>query len=161
VALSFSDEIIIAVNVVAWFAWSVGVGYVGHRLPIERFTVDSWLTKLRRFERDGRWYERRLRIKRWKDRLPEAGAFFGGGFSKRSVRRVDLDRYLVETRRAETVHWAAMSLTPVFAIWNPPWAMVAIVVYALAANGPCLLVQRYNRARLVRILEIPEPLRSR
>ncbi len=155
------DWLIIALNVVIWFAWTVGVGYVGHRIPVERFATDSWLTQLRGFERDGRWYEQRLRIKAWKDRLPEAGAFFGGGFSKRTVRRSDLARYLVETRRAESVHWNAMALAPLFAIWNPPWAMVVIAVYAVGANVPCLLVQRYNRARLTRILSIGEPAPAR
>ncbi len=151
--VSLSDWLVIALNVVVWFAWTAGVGYVAHRLPSAVFERDSRLTRLRTFEIRGQWYERRLRIKRWKDRLPEAGAFFAGGFSKRTVTRSELRRFAIETRRAEVVHWMAMALWPVFAIWNPPWAVVVVFVYAIAANGPCLLVQRYNRARLVHLID--------
>jgi glycosyl-4,4'-diaponeurosporenoate acyltransferase len=45
-----------------------------------------------------------------------------------------------------------MLMTPAFVVWNPWWVEIAMVVYALAANLPCLLVQRYNRARLARLL---------
>jgi glycosyl-4,4'-diaponeurosporenoate acyltransferase len=152
VIVELPDVVIVGLNVIVWFGWTVGVGWVAHRLPTDRFTRDSWLTRLRAVERDGRIYERRWYIKRWKDRLPEAGAFFAGGFSKRHARRHELERLLIETRRAETVHWVAMLLLPVCAIWNPPAAMVIVVVYALGANLPCVIVQRYNRARLTRIV---------
>jgi glycosyl-4,4'-diaponeurosporenoate acyltransferase len=45
-----------------------------------------------------------------------------------------------------------MLATPVFLVWNWWWVELLMVVYALAANLPCLLVQRYNRARLARLL---------
>lgn len=150
--VTLPDGWIVVLNVGVWFAWSASVGYAMHRLPVARFARDSRLTRLRPFETGGGWYERRLRIRRWKDRLPEAGALFASGFSKRHVARADLARYVAETRRAEVVHWVAMVVWPVFAIWNPPWAVGVMLGYALVANAPCLLVQRYNRARLVRIL---------
>ena len=88
---------------------------------------------------------------RWKDRLPEAGAFFAGGFSKRSFAGPDrayLRRYLAETCRAEASHWisAAMSLT--FFLWNPWYVGVLMIVYGLATNLPFIIVQRYNRPRI-------------
>jgi glycosyl-4,4'-diaponeurosporenoate acyltransferase len=36
-----------------------------------------------------------------------------------------------------------------FGLWNPPWAVAVMFIYATVANVPCLLVQRYNRARLL------------
>ncbi len=159
--IDLADGWIVTLNVVAWFGWSAGVGYLAHRLAPARFDSESVLTRLRGPYRRGGGYERVLRIRSWKDRLPEAGAFFAGGFSKRSIRRGDVARYVVETRRAETVHWYAMAPTPVFAIWNPPWAMLVIALYAVAANVPCLLVQRYNRARALRVLAVREPIATR
>jgi glycosyl-4,4'-diaponeurosporenoate acyltransferase len=47
------------------------------------------LFRIRGFETGGRFYERWLKIKRWKDRLPEAGAIFRGGVSKRHVGAAD------------------------------------------------------------------------
>ena len=137
-----------------WGGWSAIVGYVAHRRPASAFARDSWLYRLRSFERGGAAYQR-VGIKRWKDRLPEAGALFTGGFSKRSVRtrdRTQLERFVVETRRAEWTHWTIMLATPVFLLWNWWWIELLMLAYALAANLPCLVVQRYNRGRLLRLL---------
>jgi glycosyl-4,4'-diaponeurosporenoate acyltransferase len=96
-----------------------------------------------------------LRIKRWKDRLPEAGALFAGGFSKRDLTshdRAHLERFAAETRRAEAVHWmilATVVVFPLFVVW---YALIPNVIYALAANVPFIMIQRYNRARLERII---------
>jgi glycosyl-4,4'-diaponeurosporenoate acyltransferase len=59
---------------------------------------------------------------------------------------------VVETRRAELAHWPILALGPVFFAWNPWWLALAMVGYAVVANVPCILVQRYNRARLYRML---------
>src|SRR5690606_31478651 len=98
----------------------------------------------------------RLAIRRWKDRLPELGGTFRGGVSKRSLASrttADLDRLVAETRRAELVHWAIPAITPLFLLWNPPALFAAMVAYAVVANVPCLVVQRYNRGRLQRVFD--------
>lgn len=146
---------VVAADAAVWASWSAAVGYAAHRLPAHRLDHDTALTRLRPWERRGRAYER-LHIRRWKDRLPELGAVFRGGVSKRSLRSAgtpDLERFARETRRAELVHWAIPIVTPVFALWNPPWLLLAMVAYAVIANLPCLLVQRYNRGRLLRLIE--------
>src|SRR5206468_2989506 len=77
----------------------------------------------RRFEAEGRFYRRRLRITRWKDSLPEAGDLFEGGVSKRRLPSYDaggLELFVRETRRAELAHWWAMACGPLLALWNPP-----------------------------------------
>ena len=38
------------------------------------------------------------------------------------------------------------------AVGNPLWLTACMGVYAVAANGPCIVVQRYNRARIENIL---------
>ena len=144
---------VVAVDALAWAAWSATVGYVFHRLPATCFQADGPLTRLRPWERSGRAYQR-LGIRRWKDKLPEAGALFPGGASKRSLggaSTADLERFAAETRRAESVHWTIPVITPALALWNPAPLAAAMAVYALAANLPCLMVQRYNRARIQRV----------
>lgn len=152
----------VVLDVGVWGGWSALAGYLAHRRPARAFERDTWLYRTRRFERRGRFYEDRLRIKRWKDHLPEAGALFTGGFSKRALRARDpeaLTRFVVETRRAEWAHWLIMAITPVFLLWSWPWVELVMVLYALAANAPCLLVQRYNRARLQVLLARWPPAR--
>jgi glycosyl-4,4'-diaponeurosporenoate acyltransferase len=144
----------------AWGAWSAACGYAAHRLPDARLDHDGPLLRLRTWERGGRAYERRLRIKAWKDLLPEAGNLFRGGFSKRRIERHDrdhLERFLVATRRAELAHWPILAVAPAFLLWMPlfdaPWWLAgALFGYGVVANVPCIAVQRYNRARLERIL---------
>jgi glycosyl-4,4'-diaponeurosporenoate acyltransferase len=145
---------LVLVDVIAWGLIHAGTGYLVHRLPARRFDHDTWLTRPRRIERGGRLYVDVLRIKRWKHLLPEAGALFAGGFDKRHLRSRDetyLATYTRETRRAELGHWLAAAGAPLFFLWNPWWAGVAMLVYAAAANGPCIASQRFNRLRLARI----------
>jgi glycosyl-4,4'-diaponeurosporenoate acyltransferase len=146
--------VIVLADAAVWAGWSVIVGYGAHRLPRSFVDHDGWLTRPRRWEQRGRFYER-LGIRWWKDRLPEAGGAFRGGTSKRSLpgrADGDLARFAAETRRAELVHWAVPAVTPLFPLWNPPGLVVAMVAYAVLANVPCIAIQRYNRARIARIL---------
>ena len=95
-------------NVVWWAAVHAGTGYAAHRMPASRLRHDGPVLRLRAWERGGRAYERRLRIKAWKDRVPEAGALFAGGTSKRhlpALGRAGVELLVVETRRAERAHW--------------------------------------------------------
>ena len=148
------DPATVLVDVVAWGVVHAGTGYLAHRLPVAWLSQDRRLWRERGWERRGRLYEA-LRIRRWKDRLPEAGALFAGGVSKRHVPMADPDglgRFVVETRRAEVAHVLAALPGPVFALWNPPGAAVIMVVYGVAVNLPFIAIQRYNRIRAVRIL---------
>lgn len=150
--IDLSRPALVVADVVAWGSISALAGYLAHRRPATRLARDGPVTRLRGWEVGGQVYERRLRVTRWKDRLPEAGGLFAGGFSKRSVRRADLDRYLVETRRAELTHWWILATVPLFALWNPWWLWLAMLAYGVVANLPCIVIQRYNRGRVLRIL---------
>jgi glycosyl-4,4'-diaponeurosporenoate acyltransferase len=149
----------IALDVVAWILFSLGVGYVMARRPEAAFGADGPVLRLRRFERGGRadWYERRLGIGRWKDALPEAGAMFGE-LSKRTLppgttTTERLERFAAETRRAERTHWVVLCCGPLLLLWNPLWLAVANCALATTFNLPCIAVQRSNRARIGRVLE--------
>jgi glycosyl-4,4'-diaponeurosporenoate acyltransferase len=142
----------VALDAAAWASWSLVVGLVGARLSDSVLERDSWLTRARLAERDGRCYEA-VHIRRWKDRLPEFGTF-AGGRSKRHLPAGDvagLATFAVETRRAEYVHWAIMAGLPLFGIWNRPPLLAAMAAFAVIANVPCIAIQRYNRQRIGRI----------
>jgi len=144
------------VDVVAWGAIHASTGYLVHRLSIERFRADNRLTRPRRIERGGALYTDTLRIRRWKPLLPEAGAFFAGGFDKKRLGGRDprrLERYAAETRRAELGHVLALLAAPAFFAWNPWPVGIFMVAYATVANAPCIAAQRYNRLRIGRVLQ--------
>lgn len=141
-------------NVVFWPVWTFVVGYLAHRVPDRHFESDNLVTCPRRWEGDGAWYRQRLSIHSWKDRLPEGGALFGG-FAKRSIGSGDhaeLAKFAVETRRAEQAHWAMLAGAALTTLWNPWWAWSTNVAVGAGSNLPCIAVQRYNRARLRRLL---------
>jgi glycosyl-4,4'-diaponeurosporenoate acyltransferase len=150
-----SDAVAVAVDIAVWAVWGVVVGYGLQRLPRHRFADDSWLTRLRPWERSGRVWDG-LRVRRWKDALPDAGGLFAGGFAKRELRRRDREYLLAfeaETRRAELVHWIVLAVAPLFVLWNPLWLAAVMALYGVVANVPCIIVQRFNRGRLQRTLD--------
>ncbi len=156
--ISLPPLVIALTDAAAWLVIHLGMSWWGTRRPLDRFDPDGPLCRIRRWERDGRTYEQVLRIKRWKDLLPDGAAWFRGGFPKARLNSRDpryLERFVRETARGERIHWQTLSMAPWFAIWNPPWAMAVIAVYALLANLPCIAIQRYNRSRLLRILRGP------
>ena len=145
----------IVVDVIAWGVFHSATGYAAYRLDDSRLSRDGWLLRQRRFE-TGRWYRRRLRINRWKDKVPEAGDLFRGGVSKRHLPAYDvagLQLFVRETRRAELAHWWAMLCGPLFVLWNPPLAAALLVGYGVVANLPFILIQRYNRFRTQPLVE--------
>ena len=149
--LVMPQTLTIVVDVIAWGVFHAATGYAAHRLGDARLARDGRLLRLRRFEAGGRWYRRRLRIHRWKDRLPDAGDLFAGGISKRELPSHDaagLRLFERETRRAELAHWWALACGLLFPLWNPPLAAALLVGYGVAVNLPFIAIQRYNRARL-------------
>jgi glycosyl-4,4'-diaponeurosporenoate acyltransferase len=149
--LVMPQTVTLVVDIVAWGVFHAATGYAAYRLDDERLSRDRWLLRPRRFEDGGRWYRRRLRIHRWKDRLPDAGDLFRGGVSKRRLPGHDaagLELFARETRRAELAHWWAMACGPVFILWNPPLAAALLIAYGVAVNLPFIVIQRYNRFRI-------------
>jgi glycosyl-4,4'-diaponeurosporenoate acyltransferase len=145
-----------AANLVGWPILHLAIGYVALRVPPHNFARDTWLTALRPWEQDGYLYRDWLAIRKWKSILPD-GAPWLGGFAKKKLRERNsayLAQFLIETRRAEIAHWFMLGCLPIFFIWNPPWARWVMTAYALVANLPCILVQRYNRFTLNRIAHI-------
>ena len=142
---------IVALNVAGWPLLQLGLAWGFTRLPVGWFNPPG----ARAWEQGGRFYQRWFGVKRWKDRLPDAARWFGGGFAKGTLlgtRRDYLQRFIRETWRGELCHWCALACTPVFFLWNPWWGDWAITAYAVAANLPCILAQRYNRLRLRHLL---------
>lgn len=140
---------VIALNALGLPALQLGCAWAFTRMPAGWFHPPSSGTDRSHF------YERALGIKRWKDRLPDGAAWFKGGFAKASLRHRDprhLRDFLRETWRGELCHWTVLAFIPLFFLWNPWWGDLVIALYALAANLPCILVQRYNRQRLRRVL---------
>ncbi len=146
----------ILANSLFWVAVHFASGYLVHLFPESLYRPDRFLFKIRRWERRGSLYRRLFRIHTWKDRLPEAGALFPfHPFDKSHLAQHDRDyfaRFVLETCRAELSHLLPFLFYPLCLFWNPWPANLIMFAYAFLANVPFILIQRYNRARL---LELP------
>lgn len=131
------------------------MSYLCLKMPILFFEKDWWWFRIRNWEKRGRIYKRIFKVKRWKDIIPDGGGLFKRGFAKKKLKNSDpqyLKTFLYETKRAELTHLLTILPAPVFFLWNVWWAGVIMIVYALIANIPCILLQRYNRARLTNLI---------
>ena len=143
----------ILLNVIGWPVIHLTVAKLFLSLPGSCFGGNGWLFRSRAWERDGHIYERFTGVRRWKQMLPD-GAPFLRGFAKKKLQSTDRSYFAMfirETCRGELTHWVMMTAAPVFFLWNPLWADAVMCLYAIAANLPCIITQRYNRIRLRRV----------
>jgi glycosyl-4,4'-diaponeurosporenoate acyltransferase len=146
-----SIGLVVALDVAAWVGISAAIGLAAGYLPQRLLEDDTAVTRIRPFEARGRLYRRALRVHRWKDLLPEVhGVGSRQHASKASLGGRDgMGVLLRETRRAEYVHLAIGAAGLSFFMWNPAWLALAMLLGGIAFNAPFVLIQRYNRARLV------------
>ena len=149
---------VVLLNVFVWTLLHLFVSRWAFVRARESFSPEAWLYRERRWEAGARFYVRVFFVKKWKAWLPDGAALLGNPFTKKSLQRRDrayLEDFLRETCRGEWAHWTTMAFAPVFFLWNPFWADLVIVAYAFFSNLPCIVVQRYNRIVLSRILKDP------
>jgi glycosyl-4,4'-diaponeurosporenoate acyltransferase len=153
--IELPDLYIVIIDFVLWFIIHISVAYIATIIPVSSINTESWLFRERNWEKNGKIYETCFKIKKWKELLPDGSAIFKKGFRKKrmtSINKEFVNRFIIETCRAEAAHWVVILFSPVFFIWNYPWAGIIMILYAMLANIPCILAQRYNRIRFKRIL---------
>jgi len=158
---------VLTMNVLGWPVLHLVLARAFLAIPDAYFAHDSWLTRERRFEQDGRLYRSVFVVHKWKGLLPDGAPWLGGRAKKRVATRSfqPLTVFQIETRRAEAAHWCMLLCTPIFFLWNPAWACALMALYGLCANLPCIFVQRANRIKVAHILRantspriaIPQP----
>ncbi|MFM2080950.1 MAG: hypothetical protein RLZZ219_1632 [Cyanobacteriota bacterium] len=142
-------------SAVLWLSWCVLIGNLANHLPAGLLNRPRGATDSDSAAAALRIHERRLRIRHWKAWIPDAGNALPGGVRKASLARRDplaLQRLLIETRRAELVHWAIWPAWLVTLLWLPPAGVAVNLLFATLFNLPCLLLQRYTRIRLLLML---------
>lgn len=125
--------------------------FVGQALPRAHFDPQKFPYRSADWENGGKVYEK-LGIKHWKDRMPDMSKIMPDMVKKKmsAVKSQGMDVLIAETCVAECVHWALMLLSlGIFFFWRGAWAVVFWLVYNLLGNLPFIIIQRYNRPRLV------------
>ena len=140
------------VNVVAWLIIHLGGAYLCNQIP------GWWLKEEKKWFEEKSWenaFYKRIKIKWWKDFAPDGSAVFSDSFSKRNLSNRSffyLHQFFLETKKGEVAHTLTIFPGFLFFLWNPPSVGVVMVLYGFFANLPFLLIQRYNRFRIQRVL---------
>ena len=144
-------------DLVAFVVLSGVIGILAHvlgeALPRAAFDHTKFPYAPYAWERSGRIYNR-LHIERWKNKLPDKSRHVRSTIEK-SIRGdctpEHFLRLIRETCVAEFVHWALLLISPLLLLaLHSPAGVAATIVYGLS-NLPFIMIQRYNRPRLVRM----------
>lgn len=125
------------------------------KLPLSIFHCESWLFKARDWEKGGYIYQYYFGVKKWKNLLPELSDFFSFLFPKKQIKRYGADylyRFSLETCRAELAHWCIIISSFAFMQWSSTRVSMLMVFIAVICNLPYIMIQRYNRPRILSIL---------
>lgn len=103
------------------------------------------------WEDEGEIYHRFFRIRKWKDHVPTAGPFDKSRL--RSLEGDYLSLFILETVRAEVAHTLCLaSCCLALLVYTKPYS-ICIPLFFTLINLPCIMIQRYNRPRLERVLK--------
>ncbi len=150
------DWLMILSYVLVWPLFQVTVSALSNYVPDKIFNTDSFWFGGWKFEESGKFYRKFFKIHKWKRLLPDGAKLFNTGFPKGELYNTEkeyLEAFIKETCRAEASHWIQIVPFWIFGLWSPPFVIIVMLIYALVLNLPCILAQRYNRPRLIKLYE--------
>jgi glycosyl-4,4'-diaponeurosporenoate acyltransferase len=132
--------------------------FVGRILPKSWFNYDCFPYKCFEWEDGGKIYDK-IKIKKWQNKLPDMSKIFKKLMPAKkivSIKHERIELMIKETCIAEAAHLALMIMGfGCASIWEGKGGVVISIVYFIV-NIPFVLIQRYNRPRLRRILRQPQ-----
>lgn len=161
------DWLAIVLCFVLWPLFQVGAALLCLRLSDTALNAASFYFRAHKWEMNGRFYTRFLKIKKWKGLLPDGGAVIRGGYKKKhltDLSKTNLEKFLIESCRAELTHLLAVPPFILFGLFVPTYVVFIMLAYAIAVNVPCIAAQRYNRPRVAALLHNksarPSPMKT-
>lgn len=137
--------------------------FIGEMMPRKNFDYNAFPYASHAWEKNGDIYLK-LSINRWKDKVPDMSRYIPHTFRKKIgvMRSPDhVEGLIRETCVAELVHWVLIVLSPVFLVLLPKgWNWICMLLYDLFGNLPFILIQRYNRPRLIILLKRQRELQA-
>ena len=126
---------------------------IGRVVPASWFQEDRFPYRCYTWEQGGRFY-RHFGIHKWQSKVPDMSKIFPGIMQEKKVTehfQEELPRMITETCIAEWIHaLLCVAVLPCLWIW-PGWGGIVFTLIYIFANIPFILIQRYNRPRLIGI----------
>ena len=145
----------VTINFSLMVLWQFLVLIVCQRLNEKTFDYRRNIYKSKKFENNGKFYVKYLKIKKWKDKLPQYVS--KNGFSKKNINLKQVgdkkyfEKFLIETCRAEWNHLVCCMYAIISMLINKfPFSMIFSIIPVMA-NLPFLVIQRYNRIRFLNL----------
>ena len=133
-------------------ALGVAAHPLGQALPRKWFCAEKAPWRSAPWEKGGRIYLK-LGIRKWKDHLPDMSRLMPD-MVKKKLAAADPMSLVQETCVAECVHcWLVVLSVGMLFLWKSVWSWALWLVYNLLGNVSFILIQRYNRPRLLRLAE--------
>ena len=145
------------VNCILYLSLTGALGFVVGRLSsrYHYFNPDAFPYHTFSFEKDGEIYEK-LGIKSWQGKVPDMSRIVPSLIPSKNMNGTlsakKLSIMLQETCVAEFIHvlLSILGFGAVFIVGGA-WGWIISIVYFLAGNLPYIIIQRYNRPRLLRL----------
>lgn len=150
-----NNSTVIVINLILIIIWHLAILIICMNLPRSFFNVNKRLYSIKNWEKNGNLYIKNFKIKKWKDYLPQFVA--KGGFSKKhlpSMKKLDhhyIKVFISETCRAEWNHLMCSMYFVISFCINSLENAVIFSVIPIIFNFPFLIIQRYNRIRLIKL----------
>lgn len=131
------------------------VGFIaGRPLSLIRFNTQAFPFRLYEFEQSGKLYEK-LSIKKWQNKLPDMSRLFAKLMPKKELTECTEEKLIIminETCVAELTHIVlALSGFWCIIVCGDIFSVICSVLY-FVGNIRFVMIQRYNRPRLERLL---------
>lgn len=136
--------------------------FIGESLPRSMYDYRRFPFKCYKWERNGEIYTK-LGVRWFKKHSIDMSSIMPKAFPKQNTMSRDkahLERLVQEMCNAELVHWILLFLSPVFWLLIEGWYGVAIAIGYALSNLSDIMIQRYNRPRIVMIIKRIEACES-
>lgn len=152
--LSAIETILLCIAI--WLIFHMVSVYICLKIPDKYFNPNGFIYKTRKWENKGEIYQKIFRVRKWKKYLPDGGAILKSGYKKRNLTSYtsqSMEKFAVETCRAEMTHILAIFPFWIFGFIAPPSIILYMLIYTLVMNLPCIITQRYNRPRILAYMD--------
>ena len=149
------DMITVILFFILWPIFQVSASILCLKLPDSFYSPDKFLFKERKWEKGGTIYHTLFKVRLWKRFLPDGGAVTTGYRKKHfsDHNKSGYEKFIVESCRAELIHLLGIFPFWIFGLFAPLYIIPIMLLYELALNLPCIISQRFNRPRFVKLLK--------
>lgn len=153
--LFFNTPVTLIIDVLAWLVLHLSIGFLSSKIPLSWLKPEKRLFQTFAWEKDGRIYDTLFHVRAWKKLIPNGSALYKGAFSIKNLASNDiayLQRWLKESVRSEICHYLMIIPGFFFFLWNNVGLGFLMLAYAFLNNLVPIVLQRYNRPRMRKLL---------